>query len=93
MKSSRTGSGACSVILSVFSALLLGPIGASAGVIYMKNGDRLTGTISKIFDNEVYFEPDYGDEFAIDIEAIDYMESDRDFDLEISIKEDTTIFG
>ena len=56
---------------------------STAGVIHMTNGDRITGTIKKIWDGEVYIEPAYSDEFSVDQVDIAYMEDDRQFDLEL----------
>jgi putative salt-induced outer membrane protein YdiY len=53
-----------------------------ADVLVLKNGDRITGTIKQIWDDEVSIEPEYSDEFAVDLEVVDYIESERDFDLE-----------
>ena len=57
---------------------------ASAGVIVMKNGDRITGSIKKIWDGDVFIEPSYADEFSVDQVDIAYMESERQFDLELA---------
>ena len=56
---------------------------SSAGVIHMTNGDRITGTIKKIWDGDVFIEPAYADEFSVDKVDIAYMEDDRQFDLEL----------
>ena len=55
----------------------------SAGVIYMKNGDRITGSVSKIWDGDVFIEPDYADEFSVSQVDIAYIEADRQFDIEL----------
>ena len=59
---------------------------ANAGVIYMKNGDKITGTIKKIWDGDVFIEPAYADEFSVDQVDIAYIEDDdnRMYDLELS---------
>jgi putative salt-induced outer membrane protein YdiY len=57
---------------------------AHAGVIYMKNGDKITGTIKKIWDGDVFIEPAYADEFSVDQVDIAYMEDDRNYDLELN---------
>lgn len=70
--------------------LLLGLVGslttvaASAGIITLQNGDRITGEISKIWDGEVYIEPAYADEFTVDTSAIAYIESEREFEIELT---------
>jgi len=53
---------------------------AQAGVIVLKNGDRITGSIKKIWDNEVFIEPDYADEFSVDLDVIESIESDKVFE-------------
>ncbi len=55
---------------------------ATAGQIFMKNGDVITADIKKIWDEEVTIEPAYSDEFEIDLDAIDHFESKREFDVE-----------
>ena len=65
-----------------FAILLLAQT-SSAGVIHMTNGDRITGTIKRIWDGDVFIEPAYADEFSVDQVDIAYMEDDRQFDLEL----------
>jgi putative salt-induced outer membrane protein YdiY len=65
--------------------------GVSGGVIQMKNGDRITGSISKIWDGDVFIEPDYADEFSVDQVDIAYIEADREFDLEL--EDGTSVVG
>jgi putative salt-induced outer membrane protein YdiY len=55
---------------------------AAADVLILNNGDRITGTIKQIWDGEVTIEPDYADEFEVDLEVVDHIESERDFELE-----------
>lgn len=55
---------------------------AHADVLILKNGDRITGAIKRIWDGEVSIEPEYADEFAVDLAIIDHIVSDRDFELE-----------
>jgi len=57
---------------------------AEADVIYLTNGDRITGTIKRIWDNEVTIEPDYADEFQVDLPMVERIESDREFEIEMS---------
>ena len=72
-------------------AMLLLVQTSSAGVIHMTNGDRITGTIKKIWDGDVFIEPAYADEFSVDQVDIAYMEDDRQFDLELD--DGTTLVG
>jgi putative salt-induced outer membrane protein YdiY len=59
------------------------PALAAADVLYLKNGDRITGTIKSIWDNEVTIEPEYSDEFQVDLPLVERIESDRDFEVEM----------
>jgi len=64
-------------------AVLLPGQTVSADVLVLKNGDRISGEISKIWDNEVSIEPEYADEFSVDLSAVDHIESGRDFEIEL----------
>jgi putative salt-induced outer membrane protein YdiY len=70
----------------ILALLFYFPIHAAWGdVIVMKNGDRITGEISQIWDKEITIEPSYADnEFNVDVEAVAYIDSERDFDLDLS---------
>lgn len=57
---------------------------AEAGQLVLSNGDRITGAISKIWDGEIYIEPDYADEFTVDMSAIASIESDQEFEIELA---------
>ena len=58
---------------------------SNAGVIFMKNGDRITGDVDHIWDNEVFIEPEYVDDTTINIslDAVDYMESEKEFEVQL----------
>ena len=57
---------------------------AYADVLVLKNGDRITGDISRIWDAEVTIEPEYSDEFNVDLPSVEYIESDRVFEIDLS---------
>lgn len=63
--------------------LLLGAT-ANADVLILKNGDRITGDIKRIWDAEVTIEPEYSDEFQVDLDAISHIESTREFEVKFS---------
>jgi putative salt-induced outer membrane protein YdiY len=63
--------------------IVLTSLPASADVIIMKNGDRITGEIKEIWDSEVSIEPEYSDEFDVDIKDIASIDSDNKFDVEL----------
>ena len=56
---------------------------ANADVLVLKNGDRITGEIKRIWDSEITIEPEYSDEFKVELPAIDHIESEREFDIEL----------
>jgi len=57
-------------------------IPAVADVLVLKNGDRITGDVKRIWDAEVTIEPEYSDEFQVDLDAISHIESTREFEVE-----------
>jgi putative salt-induced outer membrane protein YdiY len=57
---------------------------SNAGVLVFKNGDRITGEITQIWDAEISIEPTYSDEFNVDTDVIAYIESDRAFEIELA---------
>lgn len=62
-------------------ALLAFDGAASADVIVMKNGDRITGDISRVWGDDVSIEPEYADEFDVEIDQVRYIESDDEFEI------------
>jgi len=78
MTESRGVIGMLSLLISLTATI------AAADQIIMKNGDRITGTIARIWDEEVFIEPDYADEFAVDIGAVAYIDTPRDFEIEMA---------
>lgn len=55
-----------------------------ADVLVLKNGDRITGDIKRIWDAEISIEPDYSDEFKVDVSAVSHIESARQFEIELN---------
>ncbi len=53
-------------------------------VLVLKNGDRITGEITRIWDDEVTIEPEYSDEFNVDVPAVAYIESEREFEIDLA---------
>jgi len=70
-----------SSLFIVFLCLLAPDAGAD--VLYLTNGDQITGTIKRIWDNEVTIEPEYSDEFQVDLPMVVRIESDRQFEIEM----------
>lgn len=72
--------------LALSLAVAIVPIGQSAiaDVLIFKNGDRITGEISRIWDGEVTIEPEYSDKFKVDISVLAHIESGREFEIEFS---------
>ena len=55
----------------------------SADVLVLTNGDRITGEITRIWDAEITIEPEYSDEFNVDIPAVACIESEREFEIDL----------
>ncbi len=56
---------------------------ANADVLVLDNGDRITGEIKRIWDGEISIEPEYSDEFEVDVDAVDHIISEREFEIEL----------
>jgi putative salt-induced outer membrane protein YdiY len=50
--------------------------------VLMKNGDRITGEVKKIWNEEVFIEPEYGDTYAIEMEYVAYVRTEEAFEVE-----------
>jgi putative salt-induced outer membrane protein YdiY len=73
-----------SFMLILAAALLVfAPTIVRADLLVLKNGDRITGKISRIWDNEITIEPDYSDKFQVDLPVVAYIESDREFEIDL----------
>ena len=71
------------LLLKYFAVLpLLFGQAVIADVLVLKNGDRITGDIKRIWDSEITIEPEYSDEFKVDVPAVDHIESERNFEIE-----------
>jgi putative salt-induced outer membrane protein YdiY len=67
----------------VFSALLFFTSAAVASdYVIMKNGDRITGKVKKLWNEEIFIEPVYGDTYAIELEHVAYIHTDEEFEVE-----------
>ena len=57
-----------------------------ADLVVMKNGDRITGEIQEIWDNDVVIEPEYDDDtkITISLDVVACMESEREFEVEMT---------
>jgi len=70
------------VIPLVVLAVIVGQT-AHADVLVLKNGDRITGELKRIWDSEITIEPEYSDEFKVDVPAVAHIESARVFAIEL----------
>lgn len=64
-------------------AALLAGQAVNADVLVLRNGDRITGNIKRIWDKELSVKPKYADEFNVDISAIEHIESSRHFEIDL----------
>ena len=81
ISNARANSGLGASELFALLALLAFGGTASADVIVMMNGDRITGDVSRVWGDDVSIEPDYADEFNVDIDQVRYIESDDEFEI------------
>lgn len=71
------------LVLFVLGLVLL-PGVATADQLLMKNGDIITGNISRIVNDEIYIEPSYTDEYAVDLAEVISIEADQLFEIEFA---------
>ena len=69
--------------MSLF-VLLVFSCASFADKVYLKNGDVITGDIKAIWDNELIIEPEYSDEFAVEMEYVDYIKGTKIFTIEFN---------
>ena len=80
----------CATLTIVFTLFGL-PALAVADQLKMKNGDVITGEISKIEDGKVYISPAYADEIGVSLADVEFMDSDREF--EVKLADGATVSG
>ena len=56
----------------------------STDILVFHNGDQITGEITRIWDAEITIEPEYSDEFQVDVAAVAHIEAKRDFEIELT---------
>ena len=71
----------CAAILCV--ALPFARNASADDVLVMKNGDRITGTVKKIWDGKLTIKPSYAGEIAVDLDKIKTIDARRDFRFEM----------
>ncbi len=76
------------LFLLLFSQLLIllfssDGLPVNADVLFMKNGDRITGEIKQIWGRKVSIETKYSDEFTVEMQEIRSINTDRQFDVKL----------
>ena len=69
------------VLAATVGMLAMGSI--QADQIRMKNGDVITGSVTKIEDDKLFIEPDYADEFSVDLAEVVSIEAEEVFEIEM----------
>jgi putative salt-induced outer membrane protein YdiY len=69
--------------VAVLCTVLLPATISLADTLYMKNGDRITGTVNRVWDNELFIETAYADEFAVALEDVERIASSEEFEVEL----------
>lgn len=72
----------CVFLLLLIGSFLL-PCSSFAEQITMKNGDIISGKVKKILDGELFIEPEYADEFSVDMSAVESISSDMLYEIEM----------
>jgi len=57
---------------------------AQAGQVIMKNGDVITGKVSRIADGKVWIQPSYAAEFGVAVGEVEKMEAELLFEVELA---------
>ena len=71
------------LFLAVLGILLI-PASAMADRLIMKNGDTITGDISKIAEDVVHIDPSYADEYTVALAEVVSIEADQTFAIELA---------
>jgi len=71
-------------ILCLLLSLFLMPRAGFADQLIMKNGDVITGDITRISDGEVLIKPGYSGKFAVEIADVVSIEADKEFAVELT---------
>lgn len=64
-------------------AMLFAGSALAADVLVMKNGDRITGKVTKIWDGTVHIVPPYAGEIKVDLDKVKTIDARRDFRFEL----------
>ena len=72
------------------SCLSLLAFSAQADQLVMKNGDTITGKVTRIADGKVWIAPAYADEFGVAVGEVEKMEAELTFDVELAEREKVT---
>lgn len=74
----------CRAAALLSSLLFLTTSAIAQDRIVMKNGDVITGNVSLIDGSDVFIEPSYSDEFAVDLAEVESIELDEAFEVELA---------
>ncbi len=55
-----------------------------ADLLVLKNGDRITGDLQRIWDGDVSLEPVYSDELEVELSMVEYIESEEEFEIDLN---------
>jgi len=72
-----------SYVIPLLAALWIAPSARAADVLIMNNGDRITGTLKKIWDGKVHIEPAYAGEILVDLDKVKTIDARRDREFEL----------
>jgi putative salt-induced outer membrane protein YdiY len=78
---------------AMVAALLFLPFGAMADRIVMKNGDVITGTVSRVTASEVFIKPGYAAEFAVSLADVDTLHMEKSLEVKLADEESSPVSG
>jgi hypothetical protein len=64
-------------------AAILLPLPGYADQLIMKNGDVITGDVSKVENNKVFIKPAYGSAFSVDLAEVVSINAETEFEIEL----------
>lgn len=80
-------------LVAMVSALLFLPFGALADRVSMKNGDVISGKVSRVTESEVFIKPGYAAEFAVSLADVATLHMDESLEVTLAGAEDSPVSG
>lgn len=79
--------------VAMVAALLFLPFGALADRVVMKNGDVITGAVSRVTGSEVFIKPGYAAEFAVSLAEVDTLHMEESLEVTLAGEDSVPVSG